>query len=94
MKRDDNWYVTATDRTFDNSKMVMVCPDRATARKWYDRWDSRRDLKYVNIRSTRPSYPKRQVSFYDGANDGELMQSFRSEICVAQIARDLQRMGY
>lgn len=86
------WYVTATDKIWYNSKMVMVCTDLRTARVWYEKWSNRSDLKRVNIRATKPYYPNQQVSFYDGDNGGELMQSLRNEVVTSKIHKDMKRL--
>lgn len=89
-KTDNNWYVTASDVFWGSSsapsKMVMVCPDLATARKWRDKWDSRSDLRRVNIRSTKPYYGRGvQCTYYDGANDGEKIYSVNDDVVTSRM---------
>lgn len=97
-KEDNNWYVTATDVFWGSSdapsKMVMVCPDLETARRWRDQWESRRDLRRVNICSRKPYYGRRvQCTYYDATKDGEKMYSVNDEVVTNNIASDIRRLG-
>lgn len=93
-KRDNNWYVTATDTFWGaKPKMVMICPDLQTARMWRDKWESFSNLRYVNIRSTKPYYGSRwQCTYYDGANDGRKLYSVNDSIVVDKIGSDFRRL--
>lgn len=94
-KRDNNWYVTATDTFLGaKSKKVMVCPDLQTARMWQDKWESFSNTRYVNIRSTKPYYGSHvQCTYYDGANDGKMLYSVNDNIVTDRIAADFKRLG-
>lgn len=55
------FYVTATDKVWGD-KMVAACDNRQKAYEIADKWQGRSDLKYVNVRSTKPYY-KRYVMY-------------------------------
>lgn len=52
-----NFYVTASDKVWGD-KMVAACNSHQKAQEIFDKWQNRSDLKYVNIRSTKPYYKK------------------------------------
>lgn len=51
------FYVTASDKVW-RDKMIAACNNRQKAQEIFDKWQNRSDLKYVNIRSTKPYYKK------------------------------------
>ena len=51
------FYVTASDKVWGD-KMIAACNSRQKAQEIFDKWQNRNDLKYVNIRSTKPYYKK------------------------------------
>ena len=51
------FYVTASDKVWGD-KMVAACNSHQKAYEIFDKWQNRSDLKYVNIRSTKPYYKK------------------------------------
>lgn len=52
-----NFYVTASDKVWGD-KLVAACNSHKKAQEIFDKWQNRSDLKYVNIRSTKPYYKK------------------------------------
>lgn len=56
------FYVTATDRIWGD-KLIAACNSRQKAYEIADKWENRKDLKYVNVRSTKPYY--KQYVMYD-----------------------------
>lgn len=56
-----NFYVTATDKVWGD-KMIAACNSRQKAYEIADKWQGRSDLKYVNVRTTKPYY-KRYVMY-------------------------------
>lgn len=56
-----NFYVTATDKMWGD-KMIAACNSRQKAYEIADKWQGRSDLKYVNVRTTKPYY-KRYVMY-------------------------------
>lgn len=56
-----NFYVTATDKMWGD-KMIAACNNRQKAYEIADKWQGRSDLKYVNVRTTKPYY-KRYVMY-------------------------------
>lgn len=64
-----NFYVTATDRIWGD-KMIAACNSRQKAYEIADKWSSRNDLKYVNVRSTKPHY-KSYVMYDESLNEIE-----------------------
>lgn len=52
-----NFYVTASDKVWGD-KLVAACNSHQKAQEIFDKWQNRSDLKYVNIRSTKPYYKK------------------------------------
>lgn len=52
-----NFYVTASDKVWGD-KLIAACNSHQKAQEIFDKWQNRSDLKYVNIRSTKPYYKK------------------------------------
>ena len=52
-----NFYVTASDKVWGD-KLIAACNSHQKAQEICDKWQNRSDLKYVNIRSTKPYYKK------------------------------------
>ena len=52
-----NFYVTASDKVWGD-KLIAACNSHHKAQEIFDKWQNRSDLKYVNIRSTKPYYKK------------------------------------
>ena len=60
-------YVTMTDRFMSGwglsegkiNKLVFECSDRMEAERVMDYAERRKDQSYINLRTTRPSYPTR-----------------------------------
>ena len=52
-----NFYVTASDKVWGD-KLVAACNSHQKAQEIFDKWQNRSDLKYVNIRFTKPYYKK------------------------------------
>jgi len=72
------YYVTMTDRFMSgwgmakdkDNKLVIVCDTWDEAQIVYDNACHRSEMKFVNIRTTRPSYPRAYVSWGGkGQND-------------------------
>ncbi|MGL5134485.1 MAG: hypothetical protein ACRC78_18310 [Planktothrix sp.] len=63
--KNNKYYVTATDKFLSGwglakgkiSKMVAVCDNWETAEDILARWNGRKYLKFVGIRSKKPYYP-------------------------------------
>jgi len=49
------FYVTASDKVWGD-KLIAACYSHQKAQEIFDKWQNRSDLKYVNIRSTKPYY--------------------------------------
>jgi hypothetical protein len=75
MKKNNKFYVTMTDRSLSKwglskgkiNKLVLECNDYEELDKVYNNALKRNDMKYVNIRYTKPCYNKNYyfVSFHN-----------------------------
>jgi len=71
------YYVTMTDKFMSgwgmakgkNNKLVIVCDTWDEAQTVYDNALHRSEMKFVNIRTTRPSYPHAYVSWAGKGQD-------------------------
>ena len=52
-----NFYVTTSDKVWGD-KLIAACNSHQKAQEIFDKWQNRSDLKYVNIRFTKPYYKK------------------------------------
>lgn len=65
--RNGKYYVTATDKVWGD-KIVAECTSRQKAYEIEEKWLNRSDLKYVNVRSTKPYY-KSYVMYDENLNE-------------------------